>query len=74
MLSLGHMGDLTLKSFAYLRLPLIVAGIATLAGAIGAWMFRGQRAALALAVMMALFYQALQAAGAKLPSIRYLGS
>src|SRR5207245_2024381 len=29
-LSLGHMGDLTLQSFAYLRVPLIVAGIAFL--------------------------------------------
>ncbi len=27
-LSLGHMGDLTLDSFAYLKLPLILAGIA----------------------------------------------
>jgi len=27
-LSMGHMDDLTLSSFAYLRLPLIVAGIA----------------------------------------------
>jgi 4-amino-4-deoxy-L-arabinose transferase-like glycosyltransferase len=61
-LSLGHMGDLTLKSFAYLRLPLVAAGIATLLGAIGAWMFRGQRAALALAVMMVLFFQAARLA------------
>src|SRR5581483_5809400 len=29
-LSLGHMGDLTVQSFAYLRLPLAVAGIAFL--------------------------------------------
>ncbi|HVW87425.1 MAG TPA: glycosyltransferase family 39 protein [Bryobacteraceae bacterium] len=61
-LSLGHMGDLTLKSFAYLRLPLAVAGLATLAGAIGAWAFKGQRAAIALAVMMVLFYQAARLA------------
>ena len=27
-LSLGHMGDLTLESFAYLRMPLVLAGIA----------------------------------------------
>jgi 4-amino-4-deoxy-L-arabinose transferase-like glycosyltransferase len=33
-LSLGHMGDLTLESFAYLRLPLILAGIAFLIGAL----------------------------------------
>ena len=36
-LSLGHMGDLTLKSFAYLRTPLVLAGIAFPIGAIGAW-------------------------------------
>ena len=61
-LSLGHMGDLTLRSFAYLRLPLAIAGLATLGGAIGSWVFRGERAALALAVMMLLFYQAARLA------------
>jgi hypothetical protein len=61
-LSLGHMGDLTLKSFAYLRVPLVVAGFATLLGGIGAWTFRGQRAALALAAMMVLFFQAARLA------------
>jgi 4-amino-4-deoxy-L-arabinose transferase-like glycosyltransferase len=34
-LSLGHMGDLTLQSFAYLRLPLALATVAFLVGAIG---------------------------------------
>src|SRR5262249_1407558 len=34
-LSLGHMGDLTLQSFAYLRLPLALAGIAALVGCLG---------------------------------------
>ena len=34
-LSLGHMGDLTLQSFAYLRLPLFIAGVAVLIGVIG---------------------------------------
>lgn len=57
-LSLGHMGDLTIQSFAYLRLPLAVAGIAFLVGAIGAWFFRGNRAIFALAAMMVLFFQA----------------
>jgi 4-amino-4-deoxy-L-arabinose transferase-like glycosyltransferase len=61
-LSLGHMGDLTLKSFAYLRLPLAVAGIATLAGAVGVSILRERRAALALAVMMVLFFQAARLA------------
>src|SRR5258705_25725 len=34
-LSLGHMGDLTLDSFAYLKLPLVVAGLAFVVGALG---------------------------------------
>ena len=34
-LSLGHMTDLTLRAFAYLRLPLVVAGVALLVGAVG---------------------------------------
>ena len=33
-LSLGHMTDLTLASFAYLRLPLVVAGVAFAVGAV----------------------------------------
>lgn len=61
-LSLGHMGDLTLRSFAYLRLPLAVAGIAFSIGAIGAWALRGRRAVIALAVMMALFFHAARLA------------
>src|SRR5260370_33522183 len=39
-LSLGHMGDLTIRSFAYLRLPLAMAGLATLVGAVAAFGFR----------------------------------
>ncbi len=61
-LSLGHMGDLTLKSFAYLRLPLWIAGIATLVGAVGSWTLRGRIAAFALAAMMLLFFQAARVA------------
>ena len=56
-LSLGHMGDLTLQSFAYLRWPLILAGIAFLVGAVGGWL-RGRRAFIALAAMMVLFLHA----------------
>lgn len=61
-LSLGHMGDLTLASFAYLRLPLVMAGIAFLIGAAGALLLRGGRLALALAVMMTLFFHAARVA------------
>jgi len=55
-LSLGHMGDLTLQAFAYLRLPLVLAGIAFAVGAAGAWGLRQRRAFLALAAMMILFF------------------
>jgi hypothetical protein len=61
-LSLGHLGDLTLGSFAYLRLPLLVAGVAFLVGALGAWRFVGQRAFLALALMMVVFFHAARLA------------
>jgi len=57
-LSLGHLGDLTLSSFAYLRVPLVVAGIAFVIGALGAWLWSGRRAVLAIAVMMAAFFHA----------------
>jgi 4-amino-4-deoxy-L-arabinose transferase-like glycosyltransferase len=57
-LSMGHMGDLTLSSFAYLRLPLILAGAAFLTGGILAWVFRGRRVYLAFALMMVLFLHA----------------
>lgn len=56
-LSLGHLGDLTLQSFAFLRAPLVLAGIAFLVGAAGGWL-RGRRAFLALAAMMVLFLHA----------------
>lgn len=56
-LSLGHMGDLTLQSFAYLRVPLMLAGVAFLVGAAGGWT-RGRRAFFALAAMMVLFLHA----------------
>ncbi|MGC2745511.1 MAG: glycosyltransferase family 39 protein, partial [Candidatus Angelobacter sp.] len=56
-LSLGHMGDLTLQSFAYLRVPLILAGVAFLVGAAGGWL-RGRKAFIALAAMMVIFLHA----------------
>jgi 4-amino-4-deoxy-L-arabinose transferase-like glycosyltransferase len=57
-LSLGHLGDLTVRSFAYLRAPLIVAGLGFLAGAIGVWRFSFHRAVLATALMMGFFLHA----------------
>ena len=61
-LSLGHMEDLTLASFAYLRLPLLVAAVAFCLGALATWMFAGQRAFLAAALMMILFFHAARLA------------
>jgi hypothetical protein len=57
-LSLGHMGDLTIQSFAYLRAPLVLAGLAFLAGTFVCWLGRGRRVYLAIAVMMVLFIHA----------------
>jgi 4-amino-4-deoxy-L-arabinose transferase-like glycosyltransferase len=61
-LSLGHMMDLTFDSFAYLRLPLLVAGVAFLAGALGTFRWLGQRAFLSAALMMVLFFHAARLA------------
>ena len=58
-LSLGHMGDLTLASFAYLRTPLVVAGVAFLIGA-AAPLLRWPNAAHVL--MMVLFLHAARLA------------
>lgn len=65
-LSLGHMTDLTLRAFAYLRLPLAVAGVAFAVGAAGAWRHRWNAARpiplLALTAMMVLFFHAARLA------------
>lgn len=61
-LSLGHMQDLTLASFAYLRLPLLLAAVAFCVGALAIWKFAGQRAFLAAALMMILFFHAARLA------------
>jgi hypothetical protein len=61
-LSLGHMQDLTLASFAYLRVPLLMAAIAFCLGALASWRFSGQSAFLAAALMMILFLHAARVA------------
>jgi 4-amino-4-deoxy-L-arabinose transferase-like glycosyltransferase len=61
-LSLGHMQDLTLPSFAYLRKPLLAAAIAFCIGALATWRFAGQRAFLFTALMMILFFHAARLA------------
>jgi 4-amino-4-deoxy-L-arabinose transferase-like glycosyltransferase len=60
-LSLGHMEDLSLNSFAYLRMPLLIAGTSFIVGAIGLFGFSRRRAYsrayLTAAVMMIVFFQ-----------------
>ncbi|HTV14156.1 MAG TPA: glycosyltransferase family 39 protein, partial [Acidobacteriaceae bacterium] len=65
-LSLGHMEDLTLDSFAYLRAPLALAAIAFGIGALGALFLKGRKAYAAAVLMMIVFYQ-----GARLALIRF---
>lgn len=63
-LSLGHMGDLTLQSFAYLRLPLAMAGIAALVGAAGMALYRKdkRKPLFAAVAMMLIFFHAARVA------------
>jgi 4-amino-4-deoxy-L-arabinose transferase-like glycosyltransferase len=61
-LALGHMEDLTLTSLAYLRRPLLLAAFAFLLGAVGTIRATSQRAFLATALMMAIFFQAARLA------------
>jgi len=63
-LSLGHMGDLTMKSFAYLRVPLMLAGVAVLTGAIGIarYLNNQRRCFFAMAAMMVIFFHAARLA------------
>lgn len=73
-LSLGHMGDLTLAAFAYLKLPLAIAAVSCAICAVGTWFTRHRfdRSVAILAAGMILFFQA-----ARIALIRfdpYLGS
>ena len=61
-LSLGHMLDLTFDSFAYLRLPLCVAGVSFLVGAVGNLRWSSLRAFLTTGIMMVLFFHAARLA------------
>jgi 4-amino-4-deoxy-L-arabinose transferase-like glycosyltransferase len=57
-LSLGHMSDLTLASFAYLKLPLILAATACVVGALVIW----RKPVAGAVVMMVLFVHAARLA------------
>ena len=61
-LSLGHMTDLTLRAFAYLKLPLAVAFVAFAVGAAGAWRSRGPIPLITVTAMMVLFFHAARLA------------
>lgn len=61
-LSLGHMEDLTIESFAYLRAPLLIAAAAFVGGVLGAFRAPARRAFLAAAFMMVLFLHAARLA------------
>jgi hypothetical protein len=59
-LSLGHMSDLTLKAFAYLRLPLVVAGCGLAVGLAG--LIRARKTATTVALLVVMMLAFLQAA------------
>jgi 4-amino-4-deoxy-L-arabinose transferase-like glycosyltransferase len=61
-LSLGHMEDLTLTSFAYLRLPLALAAAACLIGVIGTIGKFRKNSYFAIAFMMVVFFHAARLA------------
>jgi hypothetical protein len=73
-LSMGHMGDLTLGAFAYLRMPLALAVIAFAAIALGLALWRNniRRTVMVVAAGMIIFFQAARLALVRFDA--YLGS
>jgi 4-amino-4-deoxy-L-arabinose transferase-like glycosyltransferase len=73
-LSMGHLRDLTLRAFAYLKLPLFIAALAFGEIAIGTAKWRGEprRVVFVVAVGMIIFFQAARIALVRFDS--YLGS
>jgi 4-amino-4-deoxy-L-arabinose transferase-like glycosyltransferase len=73
-LSLGHLGDLTLGAFAYLKAPLALAAGTFGAGAVGLWLSRRSpaRTVAVLTIAMIVFFQAARLALIRFDS--YLGS
>jgi 4-amino-4-deoxy-L-arabinose transferase-like glycosyltransferase len=61
-LSLGHMEDLTIKSFAYLRIPLALAAASFLIGAIGTVRTASKKVYVTVAIMMVVFFHAARLA------------
>lgn len=73
-LSMGHMADLTLNAFAYLKLPLVIAAGAFGAGALALASVRSntRKVVLVVAAAMIIFFQAARLALVKFEA--YLGS
>ena len=73
-LSLGHMGDLTLGAFAYLKFPLAVAALAFALIGLGLAIWRNnvRRTVLAVSIGMIVFFQAARLALVRFDA--YLGS
>jgi 4-amino-4-deoxy-L-arabinose transferase-like glycosyltransferase len=73
-LSMGHMGDLTFGSFAYLKLPLALAAVAFAGIALGLFLWRNNigRTVLVVAAGMVVFLQAARVALVRFDG--YLGS
>jgi 4-amino-4-deoxy-L-arabinose transferase-like glycosyltransferase len=61
-LSLGHIADLTLRAFAYLRVPLALAAVAFAMGAIAPWIAKGRKTYLLTALMLVCLFQAARLA------------
>lgn len=61
-LALGHMTDLTVFAFAYLRTPLTVAAIAFLIGTVALWMRQRAVRYAGVVVMLMIFFQAARLA------------
>jgi 4-amino-4-deoxy-L-arabinose transferase-like glycosyltransferase len=61
-LSLGHIEDVSFRSLAYLRAPLLMTLIACLVGAVGTMRAVGRKAFLFAAAMAVLFFQAARMA------------
>jgi hypothetical protein len=73
-LSMGHMGDLTLNAFAYLKLPLAVAMVAfaAIAAGLAFWRQSIRKTVLVIAIGMTIFFQAARLALVRFDG--YLGS
>lgn len=61
-LSLSHMEDLNLNSLAYLRVPLALAALSFVIGAVGTFRAPARRAFLSATVMMIVFFHAARLA------------